>query len=193
MRIVMTAAEAVPFAKTGGLADVVSALSRELEAAGHQVWLIVPHYPHLKAELRGFTPPVERTEQTLRIRVGAKAVAGQVLKSWLPNSRVTVFLVDQAEYFGREHLYHERGQDYADNCERFTFFSRAVHEIIEFNHLSPDIIHAHDWQTALVPALLKLERQQKTGFQRARSVFTMHNVAFQGKFRQFGEGGNHWK
>ena len=182
MRILLASSEAVPFSKTGGLADVASALAKSLAQAGHQVWLVVPYYPRVQAENGAACPPIADSGQTFEVPVGSKPVSGRLLWAELPASSVTVLLVDNRDYFDRDSLYHEDGADYKDNCERFTFFSRAVMETARRLVLRPDVVHANDWQTGLVPALLEIEYRNVPGFQRTASVFTVHNMAFQGTF-----------
>jgi starch synthase len=181
MRIVVASSEAVPFSKTGGLGDVASALPKALSLTGHDVALIVPHYPQSYARNPG-APPLNETGVTLRVAVGQRIVEARVLKSQLPGTRVAVYLIDQPGYFDRPGLYVENDQDYRDNCERFVFFSRAVIEAIERLELSPHVIHANDWQTGLIPALVAIEMRQVAGYEQQASVFTLHNMAFQGRF-----------
>ncbi len=180
MRIVLASSEAVPFSKTGGLADVSSALAKALRQLGHDVWLIVPHYPKVKTG--GPVPEVQQTGRRIEVPVGQQRRTGMLLKSQLPDCDVPVFLIDQADYFHRAELYRESGQDYKDNCARFVFFSRAVLEVARSLELRPDILHAHDWQTGLIPALLAIEGKSTIGFEKTKSVFTIHNMAFQGQF-----------
>jgi starch synthase len=182
MRILLASSEAVPFSKTGGLADVASALAKALDRAGHQVWLIVPHYPPSVARNGVHCPPVEPTGQNMNIPVGSKLVTAKILWSELPRSNVTVLHVDQPEYFDRPQLYTEDGEDYKDNCERFVFFSRAVMETARRFVLRPDIVHTNDWQTGLVPALLAADYRHLPVLRNTASVFTIHNIAFQGQF-----------
>jgi starch synthase len=182
MRIVLASSEAVPFSKTGGLGDVASALSKALAAAGHEVWLIIPHYPRAMPNAAEDLPKILASGQSVTVAVGAKQVDGELLQSTLPGSNVQVLLVSQPDYFDRSSLYVENGKDYPDNCERFCFFSRAVTEAALSLDLRPDIIHAHDWQTGLIPALLEIELRATAAFSRTRSVFTVHNLAFQGQF-----------
>ena len=181
MRIVVACSEAVPFSKTGGLADVASALPKALSLAGHEVAIIVPHYPQVYAK-NADAPPVEDAGVSLRVPVGPKIVDARILKSQLPGTRVVVYLIDQPGYFDRGGLYGENDQDYRDNSERFVFFSRAVIETVERLRLSPHVIHANDWQTGLIPALVALEMRQVAGYEQQASVFTIHNMAFQGRF-----------
>lgn len=181
MRIVVASSEAVPFSKTGGLADVASALPKALSQIGHDVSIIAPHYPQIHAKHRDL-PPVEDINVALRVPVGQKFVDAKVLKSHLPGSKVAVYLIDQPGYFDRPGIYVENDQDYRDNCERFVFFSRAVIEAADRLRLAPDVIHANDWQTGLIPALVSIEARHQTGHEQLASVFTIHNMAFQGRF-----------
>lgn len=180
MRIVLASSEAVPFSKTGGLADVSSALAKALSAAGHTVTLVVPYYPQLQKQNGGV--PLATTGQPLTVWVGNKPVTGNVYWGELPGSDATVLFVDQPDYFDRPALYGDANGDYPDNCERFCFFSRAVMEACRTLVLRPDILHANDWQTALIPALLDAEYRSQPGFERTGSVFTIHNLAYQGHF-----------
>jgi len=182
MRILMAASEAYPFFKTGGLADVTSSLSRALNELGHEVWLFVPYYRKLYEEKADRLPPLEQSGLTVEIPMSSKLVKGELLWTRLPQSDVTVMMIDQPEYFGRNSLYQENGGDYEDNCERFCFFNRAIMEIARRLILRPDIIHVNDWQTGLMPALLDIEYRQHPAFRETASVMTIHNLAFQGRF-----------
>lgn len=179
MRIVLASSEAVPFAKTGGLADVATALSKALSRQGHDVWLILPYY-RLNAKAGEFN--IEPTGCTITLNIGAKRVSAEIFRTKLPGSDVTVLLVDQPGYYQRDGLYQDNGRDFKDNCERFAFFSRAVLEAAQQLGLRPDVIHANDWQTGLIPALLAVEYRQRPGIETTSSVFTLHNMAFQGRF-----------
>ena len=123
------ASEAVPFAKTGGLGDVIGALPRAIEREGHTASVFLPAYRcALAAGL-----PVTPTGITLQISVGTQKVEGTVLESVLPGSGVKVYLIDQPRYFDRVGLYGSSGKDFDDNCERFIFFNRAVLEAILYS------------------------------------------------------------
>ncbi|HEX4149751.1 MAG TPA: glycogen synthase GlgA [Pirellulales bacterium] len=178
MKILLATSEAVPFAKTGGLADVCGALPIELERLGDEPVLIMPAY----RQALECGEPIEPTGVRFLIGIGSKTVAGSFLKSRLPGSKVPVYLVEQDDYFNRDDLYGTGGQDYIDNCERFTFFSRAVLEAVRLLNLQVDVLHCNDWQTGLVPAYLKLEYRQRPGYQRIASLLTIHNLAYQGQF-----------
>ncbi|MEX1096963.1 MAG: glycogen synthase GlgA, partial [Planctomycetales bacterium] len=181
MRIVLASSEAVPFSKTGGLADVASALTRALSRAGHEVTLVTPHYPQVRARSAP-DATLKPTKKAVQIAVGDQMLRGTFLRAELPGCDARVLLLDRPEAFDRPELYGERGRDYIDNCERFVFFSRAVLEAIHLFDLNPDVLHAHDWQTGLVPAYLELEHRRLGHWPRVASVFTIHNLAFQGQF-----------
>jgi starch synthase len=183
MRIVIASSEAVPFAKTGGLADVATALATALTELGHSVWLVMPHYPQAMAGIGSANGiGVEPTGVHLEVPIGARHVTGGVLRARLPGSAVTVLMIDQPGYFDRPGLYVSGGSDYRDNCERFVFFSRAVTTLANQLRLRPDVIHANDWQTGLIPALLAIEGRGPDATETIASVFTIHNMAFQGLF-----------
>jgi len=178
LKILLATSEAVPFAKTGGLADVCGALPVELERLGHEVSLIVPAYRHARTAGQA----IESTGIQFEIPIGSKTVSGRLLKSQLPQSTVPVYLVEQDQYFDRAGLYQEQGQDYRDNCERFVFFCRAAVEAIRLLDLNVDMVHANDWQTGLIPAYLKLEHRGVPPYEGIGTLFTIHNMAYQGLF-----------
>ena len=178
MNILMVASEAIPFAKTGGLADVVGSLPIELERLGHHVTVMLPAYR--QAVTCGL--PIETTGITFGIPIGNKIVTGELLRSELPDSNVAVYLVKEDDYYDRPALYGDGEEDYRDNCERFVFFCRSVMESIRILDLSPDIIHANDWQTGLIPAYLDVEYRDAPGYGDIATVFTIHNMAYQGQF-----------
>src|SRR5688572_17839185 len=171
LRIFMVSSEAHPFAKTGGLAEVAGALPHALARLGHRVTLVVPRY-------RGV--PVERTEQTI-LSIGGRAQ--QVGFSKRPIAEgVDAVLVDAPELFDREGLYGTPAGDYADNAWRFAVFSRAALEYVRLTGERPSVIHAHDWQTGLVPAYQKMRLAADPIVGGVPVVFTIHNLAFQGVF-----------
>jgi starch synthase len=174
----MATSEAVPFAKTGGLADVCGALPGELARLGHSAAVIMPAY----RQVYDCGLPIEPLGIQFIVPIGSKTVTGHLLRSHLPDSDVPVYLVQQDQYFDREALYRTDGKDYVDNCERFVFFSRAVLEAIRLLDLKVDVIHANDWQTGLVPAYLKIEYQALPQYEQIATLFTIHNLAYQGQF-----------
>lgn len=185
LRVVLVASEAVPWFKTGGLADVATALARALDAAGHDVTLILPDYVTVRADRGSQAPDVTDTGIRFAINMNGQRKAGSLRWAPLPESNVKVLLVVQDSYFDRPHLYMENGEGYADNCARFCFFNRAVMEICSQMVLRPDIFHCNDWQTALIPCLLHAQFAGRPGFENAASVMTIHNMAFQGEFWHF--------
>lgn len=178
MNILLASSEVVPFAKTGGLADVCGALPIALERMGHSVCVFLPAY----RQIQNSGTSIESTGIRFDIPIGNKVVSGGLLKSTLPGSDVPIYLVQQDEYFDRQELYRENGADYRDNCERFVFFCRAVLESIRLLELQIDIVHTNDWQTGLIPAYLKIEYDRAPGFDNIASVMTIHNMAYQGQF-----------
>ena len=178
MNIAFVSSEVVPFAKTGGLADVVEALPRELEKLGHHPVVFVPAY----RQTRQCGLPIEETDIEVSVVVGAKVVPGRLLLSRLPNSQVPVYLIQQDDYFDRPQLYRENGHDYKDNCERFAFFCRAVMQSLSALGIPIDVIHCNDWQTGLIPAYLRIEHAHVPFYNRIATLFTLHNLAYQGSF-----------
>jgi len=174
----MATSEAVPFSKTGGLADVAAALAAALSVRGAEVALFVPM--HRMSESR-VLPAIHDSGLRISVPVGKEQIEATIRWTELPGSNGRVFFVDQPEHFDRPSLYGEDG-DYEDNCARFVFFSRAVLEASRQLVLRPQVIHCNDWQTGLIPALLDAEYRGEPGFERVASVFTIHNLAYQGQF-----------
>jgi starch synthase len=191
MHVVFVASEAVPFAKTGGLADVLGALPRAIASEGHSASLFLPAY---RAALQSGLPVAE-TGITRQISVGAQQVDSRVLESTLPGTHVKVYLIDQPRYFDRAGLYGAAGKDYDDNCERFVFFNRAVLESIGPLGFQPDVVHCNDWQTGLIPAYMKTLYQNEPALASAGSLLTIHNLAYLGLFwqREMGVTGLDWR
>jgi starch synthase len=178
MHIAMAASEAIPFAKTGGLADVCGTLPVQLAHAGHACSLFIPGYRKAKE----VAASLHDTHVSFVIDMAGKQMTAQVLRTTLPGSSVEVFLIDQPHYFDRDALYSDGGGDYRDNCERFAFFSKAVVEAIQRLHLQVDILHCHDWQTGLIPAYHRTGYHGYAWYNQAASVMTIHNLAYQGRF-----------
>lgn len=177
MKIAMIASEVTPFAKTGGLADVLGTLSLALERLGHEICVIAPAY---RQTLRGEFPLRERPE-LLAVDFSGRRIEATVVESSL-GKHVAVYLIRHDEYFDREFLYGEPTGDYPDNSERFSFFSRAA---LEFLRREPaDVVHCHDWQTALAVVFLKTNPARYSEVAHAKTIFTIHNLGFQGIFGQ---------
>ena len=175
MKILFASPEAVPFAKTGGLADVAGALPKALAQTGHEVNLILPKYRGI--DERRF--PVSPAGMVLKVPISQKVISGEVYALELaPHFRA--LLLRQDAYYDRDQMYGTPSGDFEDNAERFIFFSRAVAEAAL--ELTPDIIHCHDWQTGLTPVYLKTLYRWSPLLARAASILTVHNIGYQGLF-----------
>ena len=174
MHIAFVASECVPYSKTGGLADVVGALPRALAGLGHQVSVYLPRYRQTKladAEtmVHSITVPFDD-----KYRFCSVATAGT-------SAGVKFYFVDYPSYFDREALYGTSAADYPDNAERFALFSRAVLEASKILGV-PHVFHCHDWQSALVPVMLRTLYAEDPAFREVGTVFTIHNMGYQGLF-----------
>ncbi len=177
MNIVFVASEAAPLAKTGGLADVVGALPRALQQLGHDVTVILPYY---RSMIHSAGLPVSPLGISVEMWID-----GQTRHAPLHRCEVDglpVVLVEQDDLFDREGLYGPAGDAYADNLLRFVFFDRVALEAAARIYERVDIIHCHDWQTGLIPLLLKIQYQHLPQIAAARTVYTIHNLAYQGVF-----------
>lgn len=177
VRILFVATEAVPFAKTGGLADVCGSLPAELAALGHDVALIMPAFRQVHRAGRTLEP----LGISLEVPIGTKVVRGELLGSALDGD-VPVYFIRQDDYYDRDGLYGDATGDYKDNCERYVFFNRAVMDAIRALDLRVDVLHAHDWMAALSIAYLANEYRAIPGYEQIATVFTIHNLAYQGTF-----------
>jgi len=177
MNIALVASEAIPFAKTGGLADVAGTLPKHFEHLGVDACVFLPLY----RAVRKSGLPIESMSVEIKVPMSSDVIKGHVWRSRLPEANVTVYLIGRDSYFDRPELYGGK-TDYEDNCERFTFFSRGVIEAIRALGLKIDVIHANDWQTALIPVYLKTLYKDDVLFRKTASLFTIHNLAYQGKF-----------
>src|SRR5262250_3029259 len=174
MNISFVASEGVPFSKTGGSADVVGALPRALAALGHQVSVYLPRYRQTKLAdpetvVRSITVPFDA-----KYRFCSVVTAGNT-------GGVRFYFVDYPPYFDREALYGTPTGDYPDNAERFAMFSRAVIEASKIVGV-PQVFHCHDWQSALVPVMLRTLYAEDPAFRDVGTVFTIHNMGYQGLF-----------
>lgn len=176
MNVAFLAPEMFPYAKTGGLADVAGALPRFLSRSGLDVRVFVPYYK----EVREKNLSLRRTVGTAEVECGGKGVPFSVLEHQADGFTVT--FIDQAGFFDRDHLYGTAAGDDPDNGERFAFFTRASLETMKALDLPPDIVHGHDWQTATAFAYLRFLYGDEPFFAATRSLFTVHNLAYQGLF-----------
>ncbi|NOZ23452.1 MAG: glycogen synthase GlgA [Planctomycetes bacterium] len=178
MNLLIASSEVAPFAKTGGLADVVGSLPKPLHKLGHDVAVIMPLYRTVRQNCKKLTP----TKARIEILVGREAVSAAIMKSTIPGSRAPIYFVDCPQYYDRDELYGPKGKDYPDNAARFIFFSRAVLETIKALEMDVDVIHCNDWQTGLIPVYLKTLYKPDPALSKTGTVFTIHNLAYQGLF-----------
>ncbi|MBQ8136133.1 MAG: glycogen/starch synthase, partial [Clostridia bacterium] len=172
MKILFAASECVPFIKTGGLADVVGALAPVLAGEGHDVRVFLPLYTSIPEKYTSKMRHVAHFDVSLGWR---KQYCGIEM---LEMDGVTWYLVDNKYYFGLSYIYGMGGDEY----ERFGFFDRAILNALEVLGFQPDILHCNDWQTGMIPALLKIQYQHLPFYSRIRTVFTIHNLQYQGIF-----------
>ena len=175
MKIVMVASESRPFCKTGGLADVVYSLSRELVKMGQEVSIILPFYDSIRRQI---------SDKALK-----KAASFKTHMSWRKQTvdvyltvteGINYYLVENRQYFERGHIYGD-----FDDGERFAFFTMAAKEFMLTKKLYPDIIHVHDWQAGMLPCVLRVDDECHKKFAKTKFVFTIHNPAFQGLMPRF--------
>jgi starch synthase len=174
MNILFAASECVPFSKTGGLADVVGALPKALAELGHNVTVYLPRYKQTKLDspktvLRSVTIPFDDQYRFCSVLDGGK------------RNGVQFYFIEYPPFFDRDALYGLPTGDYPDNAERFALFCRAVLEAAKVLGV-PDVIHCHDWQTALIPVLLRTNYMGCPSYQGVPVVFTIHNIGYQGLF-----------
>ena len=173
LSVLMVTPEAHPFAKTGGLAEVSASLTDALGKLGHAVTLVLPRYRGVAVD------GAERLQTRLRMGDRLQPVAYHERRL---SDRVTLVLVDVPEFFDREGLYGTSDGDYADNALRYAVFSRAALEYPRLREQRPSVIHAHDWQSGLVPVYQKMQLSSDPYVGGVPAIFTIHNLAFQGVF-----------
>jgi starch synthase len=177
LRVVVVASEVVPFAKTGGLADVTGALAVALGHQGHQVSVIMPRYPVIEHAVRS----LEKVHDALVVPMGPGVEYGAVWRAKLA-PKIPVYFIEHQQYFNRDALYTGAEGDYPDNAQRFAFFAKAALEACRALNLKPDVLHCHDWQSALIPAYLKSTLHDDPDFASIGSLMTIHDLAYQGLF-----------
>lgn len=175
LSVMFVASEAAPFRKTGGLADVVGALPIALAERGIDVRVAMPLYGGVRWD------ELERLDGALVVPMYNGRIRSAVRMGRLPGSNVRVYFIEHHRFFDRPYLYGPPGDAYPDNLERFSFFSRAALELCKATGFIPDILHAHDWQAALVPVYANTVEWGRP-LHGAASVFTIHNLAYQGVF-----------
>ncbi|HNX80909.1 MAG TPA: glycogen synthase GlgA [Candidatus Omnitrophota bacterium] len=164
MKIVMCASEVVPFAKTGGLADVAGALPLALEELGHDVIIVMPRYK----TIQNSKVPIKRLSDDISYSITGK--------------NIKVYFIENEVYFGRDTLYGDKNGDYPDNLDRFAYFCCRSLELLKEIKFKPQVIHCHDWQSALIPVFLKKKFFTDPFYKDIKSLFTIHNIGYQGLF-----------
>ena len=171
LKVLYVASEAVPFVKTGGLADVAGALPKELKKQGVDVRVVIPKYSGIKEEYRNDMEHIY--DGTINVAWRQKYVG----VDRYDYKNVPFYFIDNQEYFYREGYY-----GYPDDVERFTFFCRAVLDMLPKIDFWPDIIHLNDWQTGLVSVYLKLQHNDDERYNKIKTIYTIHNLKYQGRF-----------
>jgi len=164
MKVVMCASEVVPFAKTGGLADVAGALPLALEEEGQEVIIVMPLY---------------KAVQNLKLKI--KNLKEDISYKKI-GENIKVYFIKKDDYFNRDGLYGDKTGDYKDNLDRFSFYCKRTLELLKEIKFRPDIIHCHDWQSSLVPVYLKTIYSREAFYKNTRTILTIHNIGYQGLF-----------
>jgi starch synthase len=177
MKLMLASSEVHPYSKSGGLGDMVAALAKALGRAGHEVSLVTPRYRGIATKF----PELERFDYQIDVPLGIERRQAGVF-TVRPSEGVTVYFVDAPEFFDRPGLYGENHRDYADNARRFVFFSKSVAHLARYLTSPPEVVHVHDWQVGLVPALIRHGQSDEGWLNAPRTVLTIHNLAYQGVF-----------
>jgi starch synthase len=177
MRLLLASSEVHPFSKSGGLADMVGALAKALGRAGHEVVVVTPLYRGIREKF----PSLEPFDYHIDVPLGSERVQAGV---WQlpPQNGVMTYFIDQPRFYDRAQLYTEGGGDYPDNAHRFIFFSKCVVHLARYLPWRPELVHVHDWQTALVPLMILHQRWHEGWWDAPRTCLTIHNLAYQGAF-----------
>jgi len=180
LKILIISPEVAPFAKTGGMADVTGALPKKLKKLGHDVRVFMPYYDVIqnsKIKTRNIC-------SNLEVNIADRVEKGSILETNIDGD-IPVYLLHKDRYYKRPHMYGTPEGDYEDNSERFIYFSRASLEALKAIDFCPDVIHCNDWQTGLVPLYLKSLYKDDPFFAKTVSIFSIHNLAYQGLFWHF--------
>ncbi|MFH1888656.1 MAG: glycogen synthase GlgA [Candidatus Omnitrophota bacterium] len=177
MKIAICASEVVPFAKTGGLADVAGALPLELESLGQEAIIVMPRYKSIQEPKF----KLQRLKADISYTVTGK--------------NTMVYFIENDGYYNRDGLYGDKAGDHKDNLDRFSYYSRRTLELLKEIGFKADIIHCHDWQSALIPVYLKTIYKDDIFYKDTRCLFTIHNIGYQGIFpkEEFSKLGLDWK
>lgn len=171
MNILFAASEAVPYAASGGLADVVGSLPKALNDKGHDCRVVIPLYKTITPELRKEMKFITNITVDVSWRKQYCGIFSAV------QDNITYYFIDNEYYYMRDGLY-----GFYDDCERFVFFSRAVLEMLKYIDFTPEVINCNDWQTALIPVYYNVYYKYQQGYDGIKTVFTIHNIEYQGKY-----------
>jgi len=180
MKVVYLSSEVVPFAKTGGLADIAGAIPKSIQELGVEIVVLMPLYGIIK-EIKYL---LTKTNIQFEVKIGDKVKSGCVYKGFLPDTQVPIYFLDNEQYYSRKGLYNYPGttKDFEDNSERFIFFAQGALKVIEKLKINPDIVHCNDWQAGLIPVYIKTKYTEKECFKNTKTVMTIHNITYQGLF-----------
>jgi starch synthase len=177
MNILLASSEVHPYSKTGGLADMVGALAKTLARAGHQARIVTPLYWGIQQQF----PNIRRADWWFDLPLGGKRVQAE-LYVLEPESNLTVYFIRQPEFYDRNGYYMENNVVFADNADRFIFFSKCVAHLARYLPWRADVVHLHDWQTGLVPAMILNQKWHEGWVNAPSTCLTIHNLAYQGIF-----------
>jgi starch synthase len=177
MKILLASSEVHPFSKTGGLADMLAALGKALARAGHEARIVTPLYRGLQEKF----PQMCRVDWRFDLPLGSSRVQAELWSLEIEKGMM-VYFIAQPEFYDRTGIYEEKHISYTDNAGRFIFFSKCVTNLARYSPWRPDIVHLHDWQAALVPALILNQRKNEGWGNPPPTCLTIHNLAYQGIF-----------
>jgi starch synthase len=181
LNILLVSSECVPFAKTGGLGDVTGALPQFLQKLGHNIIVVIPFYSFIDKKKHVFNVIIDK----MNVKMGYENINCSVHKTTMPEN-VPVYFIDYEPFFGRSNIYHDNNfNDYPDNPKRFSFLSKAALLLCHELNFIPNIVHANDWHTAILPAYLKKIYKDDPVFSNTASVLTIHNIAYQGRYDRY--------
>ena len=178
MKILFVSAEVVPFAKTGGLADVAGSLPKAIRKMGHDICVFMPLYKKVDRDKWGLRLVFEDVE----VEFGPEKEKVNIYQTRMPNSDLLVCFVENRHFTDREELYVVDGKDYPDNCEAFLIFCKAAIAFVKKANWRPDIVHCNDWQSGPVALYVRELRKTDLFFKRTATVYSIHNMAYQGNF-----------
>jgi len=178
LKILFVSAECAPYAKTGGLGDVMASLPVYLNKLGHDSIIVIPGYSFIDRSVFR----IDIAIKNMNVRMGYENIICNVNKTLLDDN-VTVYMIDYDPFFGRPNIYHDDNfNDYPDNPKRFAFLAKAALQLCHELQFKPDIVHAHDWHTAILSAYLKRTYKDDPIFSETASILTIHNLAYQGMY-----------